>query len=177
MHIVLALLTAVGGIAWALYRLQNSGVNLNAFNPFHWQRRRKWQQQLGTRPVHNLQSPLEAAAVLVISMALLEGELTREQKRQVIQLFSEEFSISEEQALELYTALSHMLRNESNIIAEVPNILSPTLDQFSQSRRDSLLKMLRVVASSEGKPTEFQQEFLSAIENVFSHNEEESANW
>lgn len=52
MHILIAFLTTVAGLIWALYRLQNSGVNLNAFNPFYWMHRRKWQKKYGTKAIH-----------------------------------------------------------------------------------------------------------------------------
>ena len=46
MHILIAAITAIGGLIWALYRLQNSGFDLNAFNPFYWARRREWEKKL-----------------------------------------------------------------------------------------------------------------------------------
>ena len=81
MHIIIAILTAVVGVIWALYRLQNSGVDLNSFNPFYWLRRRAWEAKLGTKPLHRLEKPLEVAAVLVVAALKTEGEISREQKR------------------------------------------------------------------------------------------------
>ena len=177
MHILIGLLTAIAGILWVLFRLQNSGVNLNSFNPFYWQRRRKWQQKLGTKPIHGLEDPMDAAAILAISMAMLEGELTREQKQHLIELFSSEFGIAIKEASEIYISLSHLLRNEPNIISEVRYILRPTADLFSKSRRDSLLSMLYSVARTEGEPTDMQQEFLIEVEQVFTTDSNTDSDW
>ena len=37
---LIGFITALAGLIWALHSLQNAGVNLNAFNPFYWARRR-----------------------------------------------------------------------------------------------------------------------------------------
>ena len=54
MHIIIGLITAIAGFIWALHSLQNAGFDLNALNPFTWARRRKWEMQLGTKPMHAL---------------------------------------------------------------------------------------------------------------------------
>ena len=65
MHILIGILTAIAGLVWALYRLQNSGVNLNSFNPFFWFRRRKWEKNLHGKQLHRLDKPIDVAAALV----------------------------------------------------------------------------------------------------------------
>ncbi|MEX2962926.1 hypothetical protein [Microbulbifer sp. TYP-18] len=69
MHILIGIITAIAGLVWALNSLQNSGVNLNAFNPFMWLRRRKWEKSLGTKPMHALTDSMEVAALLVVAVA------------------------------------------------------------------------------------------------------------
>jgi len=41
-HIIIGVITAIATLVFALNRLQDSGVNLNSFNPFFWARRRAW---------------------------------------------------------------------------------------------------------------------------------------
>ena len=69
MHIIIAIVTAIAGLIWALIRLQNSGIDLNSFNPFYWARRRKWERQYTMKPIHNLQQPLDAAVVWLVGIA------------------------------------------------------------------------------------------------------------
>lgn len=163
MHILIALLTAAAGLAWGLYRLQHSGVDLNSFNPFYWLRRRKWQRQLGTKPIHRLERPMDAAAVLVVGMAKLEGDLSREHKAEIIELFIREFQVSREVAVELFAASTHLLQDVANLTAEVHHILAPTRGQFKQEQVSSLLRMLRQAATAEGPASPAQLTLLDTV--------------
>lgn len=88
MHIIIGVLTAIAGLVWALHSLQNSGVDLNSFNPFTWARRRKWEKLYGAKPLYNLVKPMEAAASLIVGTLAQEGIISSDQKMQVISLFN-----------------------------------------------------------------------------------------
>lgn len=177
MHILIAIITALGGLTWALIRLQNSGVDLNSFNPFYWARRRRWAQMHGTKPLHAINNPMEAASVLVVAMAQLEGPLTREYKEAILDIFSSEFSVDKEQASELYTASSHLLTDVMSISSEVKNILAPTMEEFQERHRNSLLGMLKSTSESESEPTDEQVSLLRAVEVEFSQALRNTKQW
>ena len=177
MPIIIAILTAVSGIIWALYRLQNSGVDLNAFNPFYWARRRSWEKKLGVRPLHRIDNSMEAAAVLVVGMAELEGSITRELKQQVLSLFKSEFNISDSEANSLYVASSHLLRDTVNIADEVKHILSPTIDQYQPRHRESLLSMLQQTGDFDGQLNQNQQRLLKSVEHAFVSDTSQAKSW
>lgn len=168
MHIIIAALTALGGIIWALYRLQNSGVDLNSFNPFYWMRRREWEKKLGVKPIHRLTNPLEAAAVLVVGAVNLDGVITREQKNETVDIFCSEFRITNKEATELFAASLYLLNDVSNISAEVKNILAPTIERFEDRHIDSLLNMLKKVSNIEGEETAEQQELMRSVKEQFA---------
>jgi len=169
MHILLGLITAIGGVVWALYRLQNSGVDLNSFNPFHWARRRSWEKKLGTKEIHRLQDPIEAAALLTVAMATLEGEITREQKNEIIALFVQEFGVTKNTAAGYYTSSSHMLKDVMNMSAEVKNILRPTKSDFKQNHVDTLVDMLSKISTAEGAANTEQDLLLKAVIHEFQN--------
>ncbi len=163
MHIIIGLITATAGLIWALYRLQQSGVDLNSFNPFHWLRRKKWEAQVGTKPLHRLDNSMEAAAVLIVAMAELDGTVTRETKSSVLQLFIREFELSEKDAAEMYATASYLLKEAAYLPAEVKNILAPSKDQFQPNQTELLLGMLAQVSTMEGEANQTQTEFLEAV--------------
>ncbi|MEX1034002.1 MAG: TerB family tellurite resistance protein [Cellvibrionaceae bacterium] len=163
MHILIGLVTAIAGLIWALYRLQDAGLNLNALNPFYWVRRRQWEKQLGTKPVHRLTDPMEAAALLVVAAAKLEGEVTRELKAEVIELFQKEFGIDQRQAREYYAASSHLLTDVVDVVAEVKDVLAPTLTQFQSRHKQSLIQMLNTISASEGASTPEQVALIAEV--------------
>lgn len=177
MHILIGILTAVAGVIWALYRLQNSGVDLNSFNPFYWARRRKWEKQLGTKAIHRLENPMESAALLVVASAQLEGEITREHKAEIVTLFKSEFGINEQAAVEYYALSSHMLREVMDIAAEVKHILAPSMKQYQSHHKASLLKMLKTVTAAEGEPNSEQIELINAVELQFDKTEDIERTW
>jgi len=177
MHIIIALLTAVGGVIWALYRLQNSGVDLNAFNPFYWARRRQWQKQLGVKAIHRLDDPMEAAALLVVGMMQLDGEVTREQKQQGLQLFIDEFCINDTKAAELYAASSHMLKDIANISCEARHILAPSKARYQEHHINSVLHMLNRMAAIEGPASEQQTALLIAVEQELKPSLQQVSRW
>lgn len=173
----IAILTAVAGIIWALYRLQNSGVDLNAFNPFFWFRRRKWQNQMNTKPIHLIENPMEAAALLLVATAKLDGEITREQKRFVIQLFITEFSTIEKVANELYATSSYLLKDIDNITPEVRLILEPCKAAFKPNHIATLIEMLHKVAGEESSPTVAQNELIIEVRKQLTPAKDNKLTW
>lgn len=173
----IAILTAIAGVIWALYRLHTSGVDLNAFNPFYWFRRRKWQNQINTKPIHLIENPIEAAALLLVATAKLDGEITREQKRFVIQLFTNEFSITEQVANELYATSSYMLKDVDNIVAEVRLILAPCKDAFKPNHIATLVEMLHKVAGEESSPTVAQDELILEVRKHLTTTKDNKLTW
>ncbi|WMS87593.1 TerB family tellurite resistance protein [Pleionea litopenaei] len=168
MHIIIGVITAIAGLLWALNRLNESGFNLNSLNPFLWARRRKWEKAHGTKPIHRLENSLEAAALLVSGMALIDGAVSRETKELVIDLFQKEFGISEQQSLDLYNVSSHLLKDTDNLSAEVKMILAPSINTFSESNQQQLMSMLNEVAKVEGGISNNQKNLLEAIAKQFN---------
>ncbi|MDO3385807.1 hypothetical protein QWI17_08155 [Gilvimarinus sp. SDUM040013] len=177
MHIIIAALTAIGGLAWALYRLQESGLDLNAFNPFYWARRRAWAKKYGAKPIHCLTNPMEAAAALVVGSVHLDGVVTREQKYEAVAIFTDEFNITNQEASELFSASAYLLSDVSNLPAEVKNILAPSIDQFKPNHKQSLLDMLDKVSRIEGEPTKEQIELVDAVKSVFTVSASATKQW
>lgn len=140
MHIVIGFLTTLAGLIWAFHALQNSGLDLNSFNPFTWMRRRQWEKKLGTKPMHALTNSMDAAALLVVSIAKEDGEITRDTKMEIVTMFEKEFGIKKPRALELFSSSTYFLKDVMNMEAEVSNVLKPNKSQFQKHHVDSLLE-------------------------------------
>ncbi|WP_250460914.1 hypothetical protein [Microbulbifer litoralis] len=177
MHIIIGIITAIAGLLWALNSLQNAGVNLNAFNPFTWARRRKWEKKLGTKPMHGLTDSMDAAALLVVAVAKADGEITRDTKLEVLRLFEQEFGISRGRSLELFSASTYMLRDVLDMSAEVRHVLAPSKADYRQSHIDKLLDMMHRVADFEAEATQAQLGLIDAVKREFDLNAGQAANW
>lgn len=172
MHIVISVLTALAGLIWALTMLHRSGVDLNSFNPFFWLRRRRWQKLHGTNPLYKLSSPIEVATVLVVALVKVEGEITREQKSSVLEIFTHEFHLSASQAGDAFSSSAFLLQNEMHIANSIKKIVDPCKNQFSPDQVSSLLSILNRVARLEGDASENQSELLAAITKAFGQTAE-----
>lgn len=177
MHIIIGVLTAVAGLIWALNSLQRSGLDLNSFNPFTWARRRQWAKLYGAKPLYNLDSAMEVAAVLIVAVLKQEGEITREQKLKVLELFQSEFKISASQAMELFVASAFLIKDELELAQSVQKIIAPCKGSFSPDQTSSLLSMLNSVARIEGEPTKSQLDIIRKVELELKVVAQAKSNW
>lgn len=178
MHIIIGVITAIAGLVWALYRLQNSGVDLNAFNPFYWMRRKKWEQQLGAKALHRLEDPVEAAALLVTAVATCGTDITRELRTEVVALFTEEFKIANDHAGELFSASLHLIREAGSLEAEVRHILAPSKEKLNAAQMQSLFRMLNKAASLEPAAREEKSRIVKCVEKELAPQvKAQTVNW
>ena len=119
MHIVITLITALGGLFWAMYYLQRSGFDFNSLNPFLWHRRAQWQNKYNTKPIYNLSEPLDVAVLLLLGIAKCEGEISAEQKQQLLKILENEFHLSGDQASDQLLASSHLLKDEIYLVDNI----------------------------------------------------------
>jgi uncharacterized tellurite resistance protein B-like protein len=150
---------------------------LGKFNPFAWHRRRKWQKKYYADPAFSLDRPMEAVAGLLYVMAKCSGEITREQKECILDLFRTEFRLSEDKARELLSSSSFLLKDEDQIIDHLKDYLKPSLAKFDDEKRASTLDLLQKVADCEGNRTNKQEEFLNKVSPFFQETSEPQKKW
>ena len=84
MHVVLALLGAIVTLLYVFSRLADIGIDLGGLKPFYWRRRRAWRKKYEGDPIHAIDDPLEIAALFVVGIAKLEGDVSANQKQAAI---------------------------------------------------------------------------------------------
>lgn len=168
MHIIIAAITALAGLFWALNSLQRSGFNLNALNPFLAYRRWKWSRTYGAKPIYRLERPMDVAAVLLLGIAKADGDITSDQKRELQAMFQSEFEISRDEAADLLLASSHLIRDEIYIVDHLDKILERSAPQFEPATVGSLLALMRRLAAMDGSINGEQQKLIEATERYFT---------
>jgi uncharacterized tellurite resistance protein B-like protein len=168
MHVVLAVITAVAGLMWAMSSLQRSGFNLNSLNPFAMVRRWQWRKIHGGKPIYKLDSTLDVAAVLLLGVAKADGDITSDQKQFLLGLFQKEFELSRDEAADLLLAASHLIRDQIYIVDDLSRILERSSSKFSSAQVTSLLAMMRSVAVLDGAVNKEQQKLIDATEGYFN---------
>ena len=176
MHILIGLITAIGGLLWALNSLQRGGLDLGWLNPFAWAHRRKWRQKYQQVPLYNLHNSMEAAAVLIVGTLHQEGDLSREQKRFAIDTFKDTFSMSDDDATQLFGSCTFLLKQVHNNVHEhVENILANVKAEFTEDQINSLLLLIQQAAEVDGPMTATQALTLQKVKDVF--NKQSSRQW
>jgi uncharacterized tellurite resistance protein B-like protein len=178
MHIVIAVITALAGLLWALNALQRSGFQLSSLNPFLAYRRWQWRKTYGGRPIFKLDRPMDVAAVLLLGTAKADGDITSDQKRELLAMFQSEFSISRDEASDLLLASSHLIRDEIYLVDNLDKVLERSAERFEPDTVASLLAMMRKVAALDGSINTEQQKLIEATERYFAgRNKAAAGKW
>ena len=177
MHIILGILGSIITILVLTKQLARLGIDITWLNPFAWNRRRKWQKKYHADPAFSLDRPMEAVAGLLYVMAKCSGEITREQKECILEIFETEFRLDERQAIELLTSSSFLLKDEDKIIENLRSYLKPSHAKFDSEKRQSTLDLLEKVADCEGRRTSKQEEFLNKVTPFFQETAESERKW
>jgi uncharacterized tellurite resistance protein B-like protein len=177
MHIVIGVITALAGLIWAFVALQRAGIDLNALNPFLWQRRAQWKKKYGEKPLYNLGSPMEVAALLLLGIAKCEGEVSAQQKKAILAIFENEFHLSHDEAADLLLASAHLLRNEVYLVDHLDKIMAKSAADFSASQSTSLMQLLEKVARIESPVNEEQNKLMQALGEYFARQRSAQGKW
>jgi uncharacterized tellurite resistance protein B-like protein len=165
---IIAVLTALAGLIWALSSLQRSGFDLNSLNPFLAYRRWQWRKTYGSRPIYKLDRPMDVAAVLLLGVAKADGDITSDQKRELQAMFQSEFGITRDEAADLLLASSHLIRDQIYLVDHLDKVLDRSADRFEPDAVGSLLGMMRKVAFLDGAINAEQQKLIDATEKYFA---------
>ncbi len=130
MHLILAFLGTVVTILILVNRLSDAGLDIGWLNPFTWRRRRAWRNKLEGNPVFSLSEPLEVAALLSTAVAKLDGEISREEKAALLELFKHEFNRTDEEAADLLRSSTYLFGDGDEVTAKpdkIPTVPIPIL--------------------------------------------------
>ncbi len=174
MHLGLGLLTALVSI---LYLLDRAGIDIGGLNPFHWRRRRAWSKQYHGDPIFAVEDPLHIAALLIIGVAKLEGDLTTEQKTSIIDQFTGKFSMDSQEATGMLASAAHLLAAPQLIANQLATLAERSASAFSAAQAISMLEMMTEVASSSGNQTAAQREYVEKMHALFAPKPKGDSPW
>lgn len=177
MHVIIAAITAIAGLLWALNSLQRSGFQFSSLNPFLAYRRWQWRRTYGGKPIYKLDRPMDVAAVLLLGVAKADGEITSDQKKTLLEMFQSEFGISRDEASDLLLASSHLIRDVIYIVDHLDKILERSAERFAPDAVASLLEMMRRIAALDGSINSEQQKLIEATERYFAARAKPASKW
>jgi len=168
MHVIIGALGSLVTILWLLYRLAEMGIDLGGLNPFLWQRRRRWKKHYDANPVYKIDSPMEATALLITAAAKADGDMSAEEKAEILKIFSEEFHLSEKDAAGLLTSSSHLLGKGEEVRNDLQNVMSPSLQNFTDDQAASAIELLTRITKVTGPASELQNRLLGDVTRILA---------
>lgn len=166
MHVILGVLGTVATLMFAVAALKRSGVS--GFNPHALYRRVQWNRKAGANPLFTLTDPVDVASVLLVGTAKCEGEMTVSQKKLIVDLMAQEFSLERDLADDQMVAAAFMIRHEVYIVDQLSKILAPIKKHIDPRQRELVLSMMQKVAACDGEPNQEQLKLLEATESLLS---------
>lgn len=163
MHIIIGALGSIASILWIFYRLAQAGIDLGGLNPFLWRRRRRWRKKYETNPIYTIEKPLEAAALVLTATAKVTGEISSEEKRELLKIFESEFHVSKREAAGLLLSSTFLIGRGDEIRESLGKVLEPSAPHFTSEQAESVLRQAEKVAKAGGEPAVVQKEFLSCL--------------
>ena len=177
MHYVIGFITAIAGLLWALNSLQRSGVDLNAFNPFVWWRRRQLRKFYGANPLHVLDEPMEVAALLMLAIAKCDGEVSREEKQFLLRIFETEFHLSADEASSLLAQVSYLLRDETDLCGQLEEILDRSRSSFTVQQMESTIDLMRQTGSLGAPLSKVKQALINETARILGASQLPPGKW
>ena len=176
-HIILGLLGSLVTILWLLHRLAEMGIDLGGLNPWLWHRRRSWRKKYEGNPIFALESPMEATAVLIAGTAKVDGDMTSEEKTEILRIFEQEFNLSPRDAASLLTSSTHMLDKGDSLRDNLEAILKPSRESFTADQAASAIELMRRVAKIGGTSAPIKAELVDAAEAILRNDERPRSKW
>ncbi len=177
MHIILSVLGSIVTILILFNRLSESRIRFSWFNIFNWNRRRKWLKKYHSDPAFSIDNPMDAAAGLMYVMAKCSGDISKEQKACMLDLFHKEFHLSENQATQLMSSCSFILKDEDKVVENLQEFLKPSLEKFDAEKKESVINLVQQVVACEENVTNKQIHFMDEVKTVFSPSDPSNKKW
>lgn len=177
MHIILAFLGTIVTVLVLLSRLANAGIDLGGLNPFLWNRRRKWRKKHDGNPIFRVEEPLDATAILMVAIAKSDGDMTREDKSLLLNLFESKFNLSKKEAAGLLISSGYLLADGAELKRSIAKFLAPSKPAFTDSQAESAFTLITEVATSSGTMHPNTKAMLEAIEQELMPEQSPEKTW
>lgn len=178
MHIVLALLGSIVTILILLSRLADAGFDLGGLNPFLWNRRRKWRKKYDGNPLFKMDNPMDATALLMVATAKANGDMSREDKTLLLQLFETDFNLSKKDAAGLLISSAHLLGNGQELNNSVESFLKPSKAIFSDTQALSAIALTTKIAGDSNTMHENVRNLLQQVQTELTpQTQDQNKTW
>jgi uncharacterized tellurite resistance protein B-like protein len=120
---------------------------------------------------------MDFAALFIVGIAKIDGDLTIEEKKSILAEFSSNFSLDEREASQLLGSAAHLLGHPQLISTQLSTVLSRLDDLFTPAQAMSLVTMMTTVISSNDRISPEQSALIDSIRGQFASQTSEGGTW
>ena len=159
MHILLALVSALGVLLFIIWRVSQAAdaardIAHAADDARGRLRRWSWRRRFNANSLDGLQDPREAAAAMLAAVASVDGAMSEKEMLAVKDEMTRHFGATPEQAEELLAHGRFLVRDRGDL-SEIFRRLAPMIRAgCTPDERRDLIEMLGNVATAEGPAAE-----------------------
>ena len=174
MHIIIGFLGLAVTVLVALGRLADAGIDLGGLNPFLWGRRRK---QYDGDPLFKIEQPLDATPILAVAITKADGDMTRDDKRDLLNVFEHEFHLPKKEAAGLLISSAHVLGDGVRLREQPHKFLQPSLPHFTSEQAQSARRLLTRIAGNKARHPNVEA-LIATVEQAFDQSaSEQQCTW
>ena len=177
MHIILGALGTIVTILILLNRLANLGIDIGGLNPYLWNRRRKWRKLYEGNPVFKIDNPMDSTAILMVAATKADGDMTREDKALILNLFENKFNLAKKDAAGLLISSVHLLGDGLEVRGNVGKFLSPSKAAYTEMQAESAISLISQTAGHPGPMHPHAEELLDQVRTELTPNQKKSQTW
>ena len=168
MHILLALLSAAGAIAFFIIRANYAAQAARdlgdaASEVKGFVRRSRWKRRTNVDQVRAIEDPRLAAAAMMCALAKSDGDLSEAEVAAILDQLRETLALNDTEAQEMLAEARWLTNDMKELSALLRRASRPIKDHCTAEERAELLAMLATVAESDGPTDPLQQDAIDRL--------------
>lgn len=172
MHILVAILTALGGAAFLLYRLywgyrtareigEAVGDAGKAIRKARWKHKSRHKD-----PLYALDDPREAATILMLAVGRADGPLSDGARDAILARMTGELQMSQAEASDMLSYLAWATQDITDYHSKMRRIVAPILNSCNAEECGDLIRMLETVAATGLGKSPIKQQIINRYDQV-----------
>ena len=165
MHILLAILGAIGTIGMLLWRIKMAAdaakdIASSAKDAKNYMRRRRWEKKAAADPIKDINDPREAAATILAALASYDGTMSETEETTILQEIKAAFQTDDKMATELLAHGRWLSKDSGDLNAFISRLLPPIVRHCSDREKHDLLTMMEHVSSANGTISDLEKDAI-----------------
>ena len=156
MHILLAIVGALGAVGVLLWRMQMAAnatrdIVSTAHDAGRFFRRWSWFRKANANPLDLIEDPREAAAAMMVAAAQYDGALSAREEEAILEQMRAHFGTDERTAADLLARGRWLAKSTADLGQTFHRASAIIRSRCTREEQQSLIEMLRAVAAADGR--------------------------